>query len=145
MIDPTSNPVALTEQRENQSSDVLAKIYAAAQPGAVYSEPVTAGNYTVITASEIMAAGGFGSGLGFGPSPASSLEETAQPQIQQPGGSGIGGGGTSTGRPVAVISIGPDGVTVQPIVDITKIALAGVAIWGTMLMLLGRMLKTRKR
>jgi uncharacterized spore protein YtfJ len=57
----------------------------------------------------------------------------------------MGGGGGSSGRPVAIIIIGPDGVTVKPVVDVTKIALAGVTAWGTMLMLLRRMRQASKR
>ena len=30
------------------------------------------------------------------------------------------------GRPVAIIVIGPDGVTVKPVVDLTKLALAAI-------------------
>jgi hypothetical protein len=156
MIDPTNNLLTLAEKREAQLSSVLEKIYSAAQPGAVYSEPVTVGNYTVIMASEIMAGGGFGSGLGFGLPLASpqQAEETSQPQAQPTssggggmggGGGGMGGGGGSSGRPVAIISIGPEGVTVKSIVDVTKIALAGVTVWGTMVMLLGRMRKAKRR
>lgn len=142
MIDPTSNLLGLVEKRENQFSSVLEKVYGAAQPGAVYSERVTVGNYTVITVSEVMAGGGFGSGLGFGPLSGSS-PQPGEAQAQQPGDAGIGGGGSSIGRPVAVICIGPDGVTVKPIVDVTRIALlAGVTIWGTLL--LGTLLKTRR-
>lgn len=57
----------------------------------------------------------------------------------------MGGGGGSSGQPVAIIIIGPDGVTVKPVVDVTKIALAGVTAWGTMFMLLRGMRKAGKR
>jgi uncharacterized spore protein YtfJ len=144
-----SNLLTLAEKREEQLSRVLEKIYAAAQPGAVYSEPVTVGNFTVITASEIAAGGGFGSGSGFG-SPTTSQKhegetsgQEAQPTNSVGGGMGVGGG--SRGRPVAIIIIGPDGVTVKPVVDATKIALAGVTAWGTMFMLLRRMRRASKR
>jgi uncharacterized spore protein YtfJ len=149
MIDPTSNLLTLAEKRENQFSTMWEKIYSAAQPGAVYSTPVTVGNSTVIIASEIMAGGGFGSGLGFESPPASpqQSEETSQPApsaLSSSGGGG-GGGGGSSGRPVAIISIGPDGVTIKPIVDVTKIVLAGVTVWGTMMMVLIRMRKAKNR
>jgi uncharacterized spore protein YtfJ len=100
------------------------RIYSAAQPGAVYSEAVVAGSYTVITASEVTAGGGFGFGHGQGPA------DTGQESKQAPGGGGGGGGGGSMGRPVAVITIGPEGVTVKPVVDATKIALAAVTAWA---------------
>jgi uncharacterized spore protein YtfJ len=148
-METTSNLLTLAEKREEQLSRVLEKIYSAAQPGAVYSEPVTAGNYTVITASEIAAGGGFGSGLGFGlpTTPPKQQGETSGREAQptNSGGGGMGGGGGSSGRPVAIIIIGPDGVTVKPVVDVTKIALAGVTAWGTMLMLLRRMRKASRR
>jgi hypothetical protein len=54
------------------------KIYSAAQPGAVYTPLVVSGNYTVTTASEIAAAGGFGFGTA---------------QTEAPNGPGGGGGG----------------------------------------------------
>ncbi len=43
-------------------------------------------------------------------------EEASQPQSQQisPGEGGMGGGGGSSGRPVAIIIIGPDGITISP-------------------------------
>jgi hypothetical protein len=37
---------------------------------------------------------------------------------------------------VAIIAIGPDGVTIQPVLDVTKVALAGLTAWATMLGLL---------
>jgi hypothetical protein len=37
------------------------------------------------------------------------------------------------GRPVAIIAIGPDGVRVKPVVDVTKVALAGLTAWVSML------------
>jgi uncharacterized spore protein YtfJ len=57
----------------------------------------------------------------------------------------MGGGGGSSGRPVAIIIIGPDGVTVKPVVDVTKIALASITVCGTMVMRLWRMRKARRR
>jgi uncharacterized spore protein YtfJ len=96
---------------------LMDEIYSAAKPGAVFSTPVESNGFTVITASEVMGGGGFGLGSGQGPS-------------DQGGGSGGGGGGGAVSRPVAVITIGPDGVKVKPIVDVTKVALAGITAWG---------------
>jgi len=48
------------------------------------------------------------------------------------------------GRPVAIIIIGPDGVTVKPVFDLTKIALAGITAWTTMLAVLRRARKASK-
>ena len=48
-------------------------------------------------------------------------------------------GGVAVGRPVAAISVGPNGVRVEPVVDATKIALAFFTMLGSMLIMLGRM------
>jgi uncharacterized spore protein YtfJ len=103
---------------------MVERMYSAAQPGVVYSEPVVAGSFTVVTASEVAAGGGFGFLQGHGPA------DTASESSEAPGGGGGGGGGGSMGRPVAVITIGPEGVAVKPVLDVTKIALAGVTAWG---------------
>jgi len=128
------------DQYQEQGQAWMEKLLAAARPGAVFGEPVTAGSYTIITASEIGAGGGFGFGVGGGVSPAATSGETpGGEQEDSSGGSGIGGGGGSTGRPVAAIIIGPEGVRVEPVVDATKIALAVFTTAGAMLMMLGRM------
>jgi uncharacterized spore protein YtfJ len=116
---------------------VFEKIYAAAQPGAVFSPPVVSGAYTVITASEVAAGGGFGFGSGSGPTQGSE-ETPASGEASRVGGGGGGGGGGSSGRPVAAIVIGPDGVKIQPIVDATKVALAAIGAWLSIAFLLVR-------
>ncbi|MBM2813136.1 MAG: hypothetical protein HW416_3895 [Chloroflexi bacterium] len=40
------------------------------------------------------------------------------------------------GRPVGIVVIGPDGVAVRPIVDVTKIALAALTASGAVLLML---------
>jgi uncharacterized spore protein YtfJ len=59
-------------------------------------------------------------------------------------GGGGAGGGAALGRPVAVISIGPHGVAVEPIVDVTKIALAFVTALGGMLVVWSKMRRAAK-
>ena len=135
MIDTKNDFFSLTGKRDEALSNVIEKIYSAAQPGAVYSEPVKSGNYTVIMASEVTVGGGFGSGSGFGPQEKKGDEKSSQSPHISSGGGGIGAGGSSSGRPVAIIVIGPEGVTVKPVFDFTKIILAGMRTWGTMLML----------
>jgi uncharacterized spore protein YtfJ len=148
MIDTRNNLISLTDKNNEQLRTWSERIFAAAQPGAVYSQPVVAGNYTIITASEVTSGGGFGSGVGFGPATPSAKkqpgEEGSQSGQADSGGGGIGGGGGSAGRPVAIIIIGPDGVTVKPVFDLTKIALAGITAWTTMLVVLRRARKASK-
>jgi uncharacterized spore protein YtfJ len=102
---------------------LMDRIYAAASPELVFGAPVEANGYTVITAREVMAGGGFGMGSGTGP----NLNGAEDPVA---GGSGGGGGGGAVSRPVAVIVIGPNGVTVKPVFDGTKLGLAALAAWG---------------
>jgi uncharacterized spore protein YtfJ len=143
--------VVLIDKAREQAATMLDKIFAAAQPGAVYGQPVGAEGYTVITAAEVTSGGGFGMGLGLGPpsrpgSRAAPTAEAAQPGDRQTGGAGgVGGGGGAMGRPVAIIAIGPDGVTIKPVVDVTKVALAGLTAWATMLGLLRARRRARDR
>ncbi len=145
MEERTDTFAADMEKSQEQSNKVMERLFAAAQPGAVYGQPVVSGNYTIITASEIAAGGGFGSGFGVGPPDASSSAQTGTSQAAGAMGraGGGGGGGGSSGRPVAVIVIGPDGVQIKPIVDVTKLAIAGITAWGAMAIMLRRMRRHR--
>jgi uncharacterized spore protein YtfJ len=130
----------IIESTPNQESvnELLGKLFDVTKPGVVYSEPIVAGEYTVITASEVTAGfgAGYGGGGGFGP------EEAQTGQSGGVGGGG-GGGGTTLARPVAAISIGPDGVKVQPIIDPTKFGIAIATAVGAMFMALGKMRRYR--
>jgi uncharacterized spore protein YtfJ len=143
--------VSLIDKAREQAATMLDKVFAAAQPGAVYGRPVGADGYTVITAAEVTSGGGFGMGMGLGPpsrpgSRAARTAEAAQPETRQTGGAGgLGGGGGAMGRPVAIIAIGPDGVRVKPVVDVTKVALAGLTAWAAMLGLLRARRRARNR
>ena len=59
---------------------------------------------------------------------------------QTSSGEGMGGGGAGRGRPVAVIVIGQDGVRVQPVPDVTRLALAGMTTVGFMAFWLVRLI-----
>jgi uncharacterized spore protein YtfJ len=115
-----------------QITPMLDRVTAAAQPNAAFSAPVESNGYTVITASEVASGGGFGFGGGSAPSSEGG-------EISTGSGSGGGGGGGSMSRPVAAIVIGPEGVKIRPIVDVTKLAIAGITAWGAMAIALGRM------
>lgn len=141
MIDTTSEVLSQVSKRDQQLSASMEKIFAAASASAVFSEPTTSGNYTVITACEVASGGGFGSGMGSG---LAARQQSAEASQAQPGngvGGGMGGGGGSSGRPIAAIIVGPEGVHVKPIVDVTKITLAGIALGGAIVAMLRRVLK----
>ncbi|MEW5989332.1 MAG: spore germination protein GerW family protein [Chloroflexota bacterium] len=141
------NKVTVTAvNNQEQARQLLEKLLAVAQPGAVFSQPVTSGEYTVITAAEVTAGMGFGFGFGGGSSPAAGGQpKEAAPLDEAEGmGGGGGGGGTVMARPVAVLTIGPRGVSVEPTVDATKIALAFFTTLGAMFMMAGRMRRKSK-
>jgi uncharacterized spore protein YtfJ len=135
-----------------QGLDLLDKLIATARPTAVFGQPVAAGEYTVITATEVSCSMGFGSGggaeeppaaeIGSGPEVADEIKPrpTVKPGLPA-GGYGLGGGGLSTARPVAAISIGPDGVRVEPVIDVTKIGLAFFTTLGAMALMASKMAK----
>ncbi len=142
MSDETDKVLDSVIKSQAQNLELMEKLFAVAQPGAVYGEPVASGEYTVITASEILVAAGSGYGVGGGTGVETLEEETAVEGEEDEGtgfGGGGAGGGVSVGRPVATINIGPNGVQVQPVVDVTKIGLAFFTTIGAMLMMLGRM------
>jgi uncharacterized spore protein YtfJ len=121
-----------------EGAELVEKLFDVAKPGVVFSEPITAEGYTVITASEVSVGMGFGYGLGGGaaPAPAEGEAEEGKPAGGLGGG---GGGGASTGRPVAVITISQDGVQVDEVVDVTKIALALCTTLGSMFLMFSKM------
>ncbi len=130
---------------QNKASELIGKLFTVAQAGSVYSQPVVSGEYTVITASEISVSMGVGFG-GGGTLKANTgqTESEKSPDTGEVGGGG-GGGGFSLGRPVAVISVGPAGVRVEPVVDITKIGLALITALGAMFMMLRKMRQAGQR
>lgn len=134
----------------NQGADLVSRLFDVAKPGSVFSEPVEREGYTVITASEVNVGMGFGQGFGGGSGPASHDGDAAVTTVldeeEDAGGfgGGGGGGGFSAGRPVAAISIGPNGVVIEPIVDVTKVALAMFTTLGSMLLMFSRMQKASK-
>jgi uncharacterized spore protein YtfJ len=143
--------VSALESQEDATA-LIEKLFEVAQPSAVYGEPVTAGDYTVITASEVKVGMGYGYGAGGSveaagaevevveePAGEAEFAEEAVEEAESGFGAGGGGGGVSGSRPVAAISIGPEGVCVQPVFDATKIALAFLTAFGAMFMMLGRM------
>jgi uncharacterized spore protein YtfJ len=76
-----------------------------------------------------------------GASPSESGESTSA--AMEGAGGGGGGGGGSMGRPVAVIVVGPDGVEVKPVIDLTKLALTALGVFGAASALSMRILKKK--
>lgn len=145
MQSSAQNAVQAAATNQKQVLDTLEKLFSLAQPGSIYSHPLQAEGQTVITASEVVIGMGFGYGVGEGSGPAKADEAAAihradETAAQAGGGGGGGaGGGWTMGRPVAVISISPAGVTVEPVVDATKLGIAALTAFGAMALMFGRM------
>lgn len=113
-------------------ADTMERLLSAADSAKVFGPAVVSGESTVITAAEVAAGGGFGSGMGFGlphgrkGAPQAEKGEASEEMPAGAGGGG-GGGGGSMGRPVAVITVSPDGIRVKPVLDVTKISLTAMA------------------
>jgi uncharacterized spore protein YtfJ len=105
-----------------------------ASVSAVYGEPVTVGEKTIIPVADIK----YGFGLGYGEGPARRDEDEEAEPSGQGGGAGGGAGGGVAARPVAVLEVTADGVEVKPVIDEGRIALVGIftgiwaIFWGAM-------------
>ena len=131
MTDVTVADSSTTTLLEHNTSRLLE----GARVDAVFGHPVERGEATVIPCAEVFA--GFGMGFGSG----TSTGESAA----QAGGQGGGMGGGARGRPVAVVIIAQDGVRVEPVVDVTKLALAGLTTMGFTLAWLARLSSAGRR
>ena len=113
------------EQAATRVAGSLEAVFGEASPSTVYSAPERVGDDLIITAASWERAGGFGFGGGQGTTDGETPEGG--------GGGGGGGGGTSVGRPVAVIRVGESGIQVEPVIDLTKVAvtalLSALAVW----------------
>jgi uncharacterized spore protein YtfJ len=112
--------------------DTLDKFIATADVQVVYGEPIMHGDTLILPSAEILAGMGFGVGYGSGKSNAEEGEELGR-------AGGGGGGGRVLSRPVAVIVASPEGVRVEPVVDVTKIGLAALTAAGFMFGMILRM------
>jgi uncharacterized spore protein YtfJ len=91
---------------------------------------------TLIPVAEIS----YGYGAGFG---TATDEEEPVAEGEQPKGSSGGGGGVGAkARPLAYIEVGPEGTSVQPIMDEQKVAMAGILLSAWVIGWLGLVLKT---
>jgi uncharacterized spore protein YtfJ len=110
----------------------LSQFLDAADVSVVYGKPVKNGGTQIIPSAEILSVVGLGLGYGSG----TNLDEGQQ---NDGSGGGGGGGGRVLSRPVAVVIASPDGVRIEPVVDVTKIALAALTAAGFMIGMLFKM------
>ncbi len=113
------DPIAITPIESVHAN--IDKFMDAAGVEKVYGEAIKEGDTVIIPAAEVMTSMGFGMGG------------------SAKGEGGGGGGGYSTSRPVAVIIITNEGVRVEPVMDVTKVALALFTTIGFMLSMMAKM------
>jgi uncharacterized spore protein YtfJ len=129
MTEERDQAVEAMDTAQERGAEILAELVSVANADKVYSEPVVVGDRTVITAAEIRTGMGFGHGLVAGASVASwgrARRDRGEGEVR----GGGGGGGQAVGRPVAVITIDPDGVHIQPVWDRTRIVLTALTALG---------------
>ncbi len=133
------------EMKENPPVEAGLEMYqstmeeflAAADVRVVYGEPIQHDDTLIIPTAEVLCGLGFGVGSGSG----TSMDNPDKPA--QGSGSGGGGGGRILSRPVAVVVASPEGVRVEPVVDVTKIGLAALTAFGFMIGMMFRMSSRR--
>lgn len=105
------------------AEQVVRAIERAASGEAAVGPTTTLGDQAVIPLLETYATGGFGGGAGGGGD-------------GDGGGSGGGGGGGGVGRSrtIAIAILGPDGVKIRPVVDVTGLALPAAGAIAALLM-----------
>jgi len=128
MTEGNHEALVTTGEAQERAAGVLSELVSVATADKVFSEPVVAGDKTIITAAEIHTGMGFGYGLTTGVSVPSGKWHRSHGDGGPRGGGG--GGGQAVARPVAVVTIDPDGVTVQPVLDRTKIVLTALTALG---------------
>lgn len=121
---------------QEKANEIIGRLFETARPEGAFGPPVTQGEFTVITAAEVSVTMGLGYGGGGG---TQQVESESEPL--RGFGSGGGGGGLATSRPIAAIEIGPQGVVVEPIIDVTKIVLAFFTALGAMAVMLTKINK----
>lgn len=127
MVNPTelTSAVDSVQQTMNQFLDT-------ADVSVVFGEPIKNGETQIIPSAEVLTVMGFGAGYGSG----SNVDNGEQ---NDGSGGGGGGGGRVLSRPVAVVVASPTDVRVEPVVDVTKIALAALTAAGFMMGMLFKM------
>lgn len=120
--------------------DSFANLQEKANVNAVFGEPVTVENRTVIPVARV--AYGFGMGIGHGTMAEEEVEEKTTEETVEETVQGVGGGGGSglLARPFAIVEVTPEVTRVKSIVDEQKLALAGVLLIGWIALCLARTL-----
>ena len=102
--------------------DTLEGLRSSASVDAAFGQPQEIEGRTMIPVSAVRV----GMGVGFGQGTADEPTEPQDAAEEPPGGGGAGGGAVA--RPVALIEVTSNETVIHPIIDETKVALAGIAL-----------------
>ena len=110
---------------------VLGRLVDTMKTSSVFGQPIEYSDRIVIPCSNMSV----NLGMGFGSGPV--IQDSDQEKRRMGGG---GGGGSAMGRPMAIIVMSKDGVSVQPIPDVTRIVVTALATAALTLMWFSRLM-----
>jgi uncharacterized spore protein YtfJ len=103
---------------------------------AVFGEPIREGDVTVVPVAEVRFAFGYGYGSGRG----RGEETEGGPSMAEEGsGGGSGAGGRASAK--GYVRISAVGVRFEPVLDLTRLALAGIAFAAWSVFWIGRSMR----
>jgi uncharacterized spore protein YtfJ len=103
--------------------------------GAVFGEPIREGGVTLVPVAEVRFAFGYGYGSGRG----RGEEAEGGPRTDEGSGGGSGAGGRASAK--GYIRISADEVRYDPVVDVIRLALAGIAFAAWSVFWIGRTIR----
>ena len=102
---------------------------------AVFGEPIREGGVTVVPVAEVRFAFGYGYGSGRG----RGEETEGGPRTDEGSGGGSGAGGRASAK--GYVRISADDVRFEPVLDVTRLALAGIAFAAWSVFWIGRAMR----
>ena len=113
---------------ENQIEQVASPVERMVEQFSVsraFGEVIREGDTAAVPVAEVTSVFGYGHGSGEGPV---SSDEGEDMDGRMASGGGGGGGGRGSTTPRGYITISPDGVRYEPMMDPLKVSLAGIAL-----------------
>ena len=104
--------------------------------GAVFGEPIREGSVTVVPVAEVRFAFGYGYGSGRG---RGEQAEGGPSRSEEGSGGGSGAGGRASAK--GYVRISADDVRFEPVLDVTRLALAGIAFAAWSVFWIGRTIR----
>jgi uncharacterized spore protein YtfJ len=103
--------------------------------GAVFGEPIRESGVTVVPVAEVR----FGFGYGYGSGRGRGEEAEDGPGTGEGSGGGSGAGGRASAK--GYIRVSADEVKFEPVLDVTRLALAGIAFAAWSVFWIGRAIR----